>query len=150
MALGASAILAAVASHAQATGLFERVLTHEPKSAPGNGLTWVVWVERLQPTTSGLAATSARLMLSVRVFQNMLADPQDTIDARLLDAVDVLMAAYSGDFTLGGLVRSVDLLGADGDPLSAQAGHMELDGKLYRVMEITLPLHVDDLWSQAP
>jgi len=148
--LGASGILAAVKSHALATGLFENVLGHEPKSAPGNGLTAAVWVQNLRPAVaSGLDSTSARLQLSVRVYMNMLADPQDEIDTRILAAVDVLMAAYSADFTLGGLVRDVDLLGADGDPLSADAGYLEQDGRLYRVMVVTLPLVVNDLWTQA-
>lgn len=148
MSLGTKAILAAVISHAKASGKVERVLTHEPKSAPGNGITVAVWVQNLRPVTSSLTSTTARLELSVRIYTNMLADPQDAIDTRLLDAVDALMAAYSGDFQLGGLVKDVDLLGADGDPLSADAGYLEQDGKLYRVMVITLPLIVSDLWGQ--
>jgi hypothetical protein len=150
VSLGTKAILAAVISHAKATGKVERVLTHEPKSAPGNGITVAVWVQNLRPTTSGLDSTTVRLELSVRVYMNMLADPQDAIDTKLLDATDTLMAAYSGDFTLGGLVKNVDLLGVDGDPLGCNAGYLEQDGKMYRVMGITLPLIVNDLWSQVP
>jgi hypothetical protein len=151
VSLGTKAILAAVISHAKASGKFERTLTHEPKSAPGNGLTLAAWVQNLRPiTSSGLASTSARLELSVRVYTNMLREPQDAIDTALLDTVDALMAAYSGDFELGGLIRNVDLLGEHGDPLSADAGYLEQDNKLYRVMVITLPLIVNDLWSQAP
>lgn len=151
MSLGATGILAAVKSHISDTGLFERVLGHEPKSAPGNGLTAAAWVQNLRPiTSSGLASTSARLQLSIRVSTNMLREPQDSIDTDILGAVDVLMAAYSGDFDLGGFIKNVDLLGAEGDPLSADAGYLEQDGKLYRVMVITLPLVVNDLWTQAP
>lgn len=151
MSLATASILAAVISHAKRSGKFERALTHEPKSAPGNGLSVAVWVQSLRPTTtSSLIATSARLELSVRVYTNMLADPQDDIDTRLLDAVDMLMAAYSGDFDLGGLIKHVDLLGEHGEPLSADAGYLEQDSKLYRVMVITLPLVVNDLWAQAP
>lgn len=151
MSLDAKAIFAAVQTHALTSGQFDRVNRHEPKSAPGNGVSAAIWVQNLRPvTSSGLATTSARLQLSIRVYMNMLADPQDTIDERIIGAVDVLMAAYSGHFTLGGLVREVDLLGADGDPLSADAGYLEQDGKLYRVMVISLPLIVDDLWAQQP
>jgi len=152
VSLDTKAILAAVISHAKASGRFERTLTHEPKSAPGNGLSIAVWVQNLRPVAgaSGLASTTVRLELSVRAYTNMLADPQDDIDTRLLDAVDALMAAYSGDFDLGGLIRNVDLLGEHGDPLSADAGYLEQDKKLYRVMVITLPLIINDLWGQAP
>jgi hypothetical protein len=151
VSLGAKAILDAVRTQILSTGRFERALTHEPKSAPGNGVTAAVWVDSIRPAAgSGLATTSARLVLKIRVYTNMLREPQDQIDIDILTAVDVLMAAYSGDFTLGGLVREVDLLGADGDPLSADAGYLEQDSKLYRVMVITLPLVVNDLWAQAP
>lgn len=152
MALGTSAILAAAVSHAKASGRFERVITHEPKSAPGNGLTCAVWVQSLRPVpgASGLASTTARLELSVRVYTGMLAEAQDETDTQVLGAVDVLMAAYSGDFELGGLVREVDLLGAHGDPLSADAGYLEQDNRIYRVIVITLPLVISDLWSQSP
>ena len=150
MSLSTSAILAAVISHAKATGKAERVLTHEPKSAPGNGITIAIWAQNLRPITSGLTSTCVRLEFSVRVYTNMLAKPEDAIDTNLLGAVDQLMAAYSGDFTLGGLIRQVDLLGEHGEPLSADAGYLEQDNRLYRVMVITLPLVIDDLWSQAP
>jgi hypothetical protein len=153
MALGAAAILAAVRSHAQSLGLFEQVLGHEPKSAPaGGGLVAAIWVQDLRPIAagSGLASTSARLEVSVRVYANLLQEPLDALDANILAAVDALMAAYSGDFELGGLVRNVDLLGAHGDPLSAAAGYLPQDSKWYRVMVITLPLLINDLWSQSP
>jgi hypothetical protein len=150
VSLSAAAILAAVVSHAQASGKAERVLAHEPKSAPGNGITVAIWVQNLRPaSTSGLDATTVRLELSARAYLSMLADPQDLIDVQLLGVVDAFMEALSGDFTLGGLVRQVDLLGEHGDPLSMDAGYLEQDGKLFRHMTITLPLIVD-LWSQAP
>ncbi|MCI0687227.1 MAG: hypothetical protein L0Y54_08330 [Sporichthyaceae bacterium] len=151
MALGMSGIHAAVASHAAALGVFERVLKHEPKSAPGNGLTAAFWADSIRPVParSGLASTAVRLELTGRIYLNMLADPQDDIDTRLLVAADALMAAYSGDFELGGQVANVDLLGAHGDPLSADAGYLEQDGKFFRIMTIILPLVINDLWGQA-
>jgi len=150
--LDAQGILDAVQSHALASGLFETVNGHEPKSAPGNGLTAAVWVETISPVRgrSGLAATSGRLELTLRVYQNFISEPQDAIDPAVLGAVDVLIAAYSGDFELGGLVSNVDLLGANGAPLSAKAGYINQDSTLYRVMDITLPLIVNDIWSQSP
>lgn len=152
MPLNTGAIINAVQSHAMASGLFERVNGHEPKNAPGNGITAAVWADAILPVPagSGLAKTTARLVLNVRVYTNMLAEPQDAIDPAVCDAVDALMAAYSGDFELGGLVRNVDLLGQSGPPLSAQAGYIPQDGKLYRAMTITLPVIVSDVWEQVP
>lgn len=151
MSLNSKAIIAAAESHALKLGVFDRVNKHEPKSAPGNGVSLAIWAQNLRPIPlrSGLAATAARLELSERVYINMLKDPQDDIDPAILDATDLLVNAYTGDFELGGLISNVDLLGAHGDPLQADAGYLEQDGKLYRVMVITLPLIINDLWTQV-
>lgn len=140
-----------VLSHAMKLGVFERVNGHEPKNAPGGGLSCSVWVDSVDPlpAASGLNATSGRLAFHVRVMSSMLAEPQDGIDPEILSAVCTLMAEYSGNFTLGGTVREIDLLGAHGIPLSAQAGYLEQDRKFFRVMVITLPVIINDLWTQV-
>lgn len=150
MSLGVTGILDAVVSHALATGLFDAVNAYEPKAAPGSGLTAAIWIQSLDPVRgSGLASTTVRIGLTVRLYTNMLSDPQDAIDPYVTGATDVLMAAYSNDFDLGGTVRNVDLLGQAGEPLHAQAGYLEQDRTMYRVMDITLPLIVNDVWGQA-
>lgn len=149
--LDALPIIDAAVSHALSAGLFEKVNGHEPKSSPATGgLTAGVWVERIDPIArhSGLAATSVRLELSVRLYTSMLSEPQDSIDPNLTAAACILMNLYSGDFTLGGLVSFVDLLGVHGTKLSARAGYLTLDKAHYRVMTITLPAIVSDVWTQ--
>lgn len=150
--MNVDAILDEVVSHAMALGLFERVNTHEPKNAPGHGLSAAIWVDSIGPVPlgSGLSSTTGRVAFQVRLFSNMLQEPQDAIDPEMVKAVDALLGAYSGDFDLGGSVRNVDLLGQAGAPMSAQAGYINQDGKLYRVMTIVLPVIVSDLWEQAP
>lgn len=152
MTLEIDAITDAVVSHAMASGHFDRVNAHEPKNAPGNGLTASVWAERVEPIArrSGLAVTSCRVEFTVRLTTSMLAEPQDGIDPNVLRAVDALFAAYTADFTLDGLVTNVDLLGAHGAPLGGRAGYLQHDGKVYRAFSITLPVIIDDLWEQAP
>lgn len=151
MSLDVRTILDAVESHALQSGYFQAVNGHEPKVAPQNGLTCAVWVEQIGPArgTSGLSSTSTRLGLFVRLYSPMLSEPEDAIDPDMMTALDALMGAYSGDFTLGDLIRMVDLLGAYGDPLGARAGYLTTSGAEYRVMTITLPLIVNDLWEQA-
>jgi len=34
-------------------------------------------------------------------------------------------------------------------PLSALAGYLNQDGKLYRVMTVTLPIIINDIWAQV-
>ena len=151
MALDIITILDAIQSHALATGYFDEVNGSEPKSPPpGNGITAAVWVQEIGPATggSGLDSTSARLAFFVRLYTGMVQEPADMIDPNLMAALDALCAAYSGDFTLDGLVRQVDLLGQFGEPMSSKAGYVIESGTENRVMTITLPVIVNDLWDQ--
>ena len=143
------ALYDAVVSHALTLGQFEQVNTHEPKNAPGYGLQAAVWVQEISPAPSGLASTSARVEFSVRIYSDMLQEPQDLIDPQIFIAVDALLSAYSGDFSLGGTVRSVDLAGMSGNPLRAVAGYLSVDNKMFRIMTVTLPVLINDAWTQA-
>lgn len=150
MALDVDGTVDAVISHAMASGYFDQVNGHEPKNAPGNGLTAAVWFDTMRAVlSSGLASVSVLLVLNVRLYTSMLQEPQSAIDPALLRASGALFAAYAGDFTLGGLVREVDLFGAEGTPLLAKAGYLNQDNKLYRVVTITLPVVVNDAWDEV-
>lgn len=151
MALDILGLLNAVESHASASGWFEQVNGHEPLSPPATGgLTCAVWVDALAPSrTSGLATSTARLTFNVRLYTSMTSLPLDAIDPNLLQATDALMRAYIGGFTLGGLVRHVDVFGAYGPALDARAGYIEHTGMTLRVMTITLPVIVSDLWDEV-
>jgi hypothetical protein len=151
MALNITNILDAVVSHALATGHFYTVNQHESKKSPSSGLSASVWVERITPIkTSGLANTSIRLELTVRIYSSTTGTPYDDIDPDLTRAMDDLLGAYVSDFELGGNVRHVDVFGAYGHPLDSRAGYLNLDGREFRVFSITLPLVCDDLWTQSP
>ena len=147
-----SAILAEVETHALTSGLFERVNTHECASPPGRGLTCEIWTGgwSLVPATSGLAVVSMRLELVVRLLCFADREPRDTIDTDLDVASHLLGEAYAGDFTLGGEVSEVDLLGAHGPGLACVAGYVLVDSTRYRTRTITLPLIIDDVWTEAP
>lgn len=150
MGVDSTAIIEAVASHALATGYFDAVNQHEPKSAPGYGLAAAVWVQSLGPVpfNSGLHISSARLILNVRIYSNMIQEPQDMIDPKMMEAVDALMAAYSADFTLDGMDLHIDLLGRSGDRLGGQAGYVMIDRAHLRIFTLNVPIIVNDAYAQ--
>lgn len=151
MSLQIDSILDQLVSHALTLGIFEKVNTSEPKSAPSNGLTGAIWVQAIDPVPvgSGLASTTKRLEFSFRLFTSMMQEPQDAIDPNMIKAVDLLMDQYESHFTLSGNAKMIDLLGQAGTPLRAQAGYINQDGKMMRVMTITVPLVVNDVTTQA-
>jgi hypothetical protein len=152
MAINSQDLVDRVASHAKASGLFDRVNKHEPKNKPGRGLTCAIWVDRIEAARgrAGLSSTTARVVLNCRIYTNMLQNPQDAIDPNVMRATDVMFEAFSGDFSLGSEDRWIDLLGAtQGHPLFSQSGYINIDTMTYRVMTITVPIIVEDAWTQA-
>ena len=146
------ALLDNLASAAETLGVFDGgVIRHEPKNAPAVLPACAVWWESIRPArSSGLASVSAVVILRGRVYQaRMLAEPQDSIDPGLLGSTAKLLSAWSGQFTLGGTVRAVDLLGAEGQALEAVSGFIMHDSVLLRVAEITIPVIINDAWDEV-
>jgi len=139
-------LIAAITSPAQALGVFDSVNGHEPVSVPNSGLTCAVWAQEIAPNpqASGLASTSVDVEFNVRLYTVLNSLAPDAIDPAMLNAASALLAAYNGDFTLDGLVRDVDVLTA-----KAVAGYMVQDGQTLRIITISLPITISDLWEQS-
>ena len=145
-------LVSELSSIAQQTGAFRAVNFHEPKSPPGSGLRLAIWAQSIEPipAASGLASTSGYVVANARIYGNMLQKPEDEIDTRVMTAATGLLGAYSADFTLGGTVRNIDLLGEYGQKLMAQAGYVTIGGAMYRQMTLIVPCVVNDMWTQEP
>ena len=148
-------ISTALVDHASTLGVFDRVAGHEPDNPPGRGLTCGLLVDDFRPIPrrSGLNITSARLVFLARIYRP-LGDPADAdrIDPEVLDATSALVASLIGDLdlTVTDLEVEVDVFGAHGIPVAAKPGWLTPpDGPTYRVIDVTIPLVVSDLWPQA-
>lgn len=145
----------AIHSTVQAIGVFDAVLAHEPKSAPAtDGLTVGMWAADLRPIqSSGLDAASARMEITVRIYANMLTEPQDLIDIQVLGATNAILGALSRDYTLttadptlAGIVRQIDLYGEHGDNMRTIMGYVDIGQAKYRIAEIFVPVIINDLY----
>jgi hypothetical protein len=141
-----NALFAGLVSHALKLGIFARVNQHDPENVPGPKLSCSITLATIEadPAASGLAAVSGKITFMVRIWSPMVAKPLDTIDPAVLSALSTLLGEYSGNFTLAGTVRDIDLMA-----LRAQTGYLDQDGKQFRVAEITLPIVVNDLWGEV-
>lgn len=142
-----NALFAALESHALSLGIFRRVDTHEPENAPGEGLSCSILLGPIagDGAVSGQGSVSGTITFLIMVWSSMMQKPLDGIDPAVLTAVSTLLNAYSGDFTLGGSVRNIDLLHMHADPV-----YLEQEGKQFRVEQITLPIYINDLWVMSP
>lgn len=152
-------ILSAVESHVAASGHVEQVMrfdprnpdTYEPINPAQLGVNAAIWVQAVGvvPAASGLDVVTGKVDVTVQLYTRKDTPPLELVDPRMVEAVDALFAAYCGDFTLGGLVSWVDLLGAHGQALEARAGFLTEDETLYRIYRIELPLVLADVWAEV-
>lgn len=136
----------------QASGFFDTVNGHEPKNAPGVGLSAGLWLDSVgpNPERSGGATVSLVCGFNLRLYTSMFAEPADAIDPNLMIAGCAMMAAYAGGFDIPGADAFIDLLGMAGAGLHGQAGYIDLSGRLHRVFTLEIPVIVDDAFAEVP
>jgi hypothetical protein len=149
--IGMAGLVNAMVSHALKLGVFETVNGFEPTTGKFPNVHCSIWIDEIAPARSGLAVTSAIVTFNVRAYKQMPASQNresGRIDVDVVNAIDRLMEEYTGEFTLDGLLRNVDLLGEYGQGLFAKAGYVEINGTMNRVVTINAPLVVNDVWTQ--
>ena len=141
----AQALFDALKSACEGTALFQAVDTHEPISPPGVRLYCSIVLDGLKPvSTSGMAQTSGQVTFLMTIWSKAQQRPLDKIDPELLAATATVMGVLSGEFTLGGTVRNIDLFSMSAEPLWA-----DFDGEQFRIMRTTIPVVINDMFSQS-
>lgn len=142
----AVALFDAMTSAAQATGQFARVNSHDPEVTPGRDISCTITLADISadPNRSSLNEVTGVITFTARLWNNAMQKPLDAIDPAMLTATSSLLGAYAGGFTLGGTVRNVDLM-----KLRAVTGYVNHEEKEMRVVEITVPVVVNDLWAEV-
>jgi hypothetical protein len=138
-----------VITQGKASGLFDRVNQHEPKSPPGTGLTFACWTQSILPIPlrSGLNVTSARLHIQGRIYMPFISDMPDLIDPQATKAASYILAQFTANFQVATSMW-VDLQGAHGITLGARAGYLSLSGKMFRILDLDFPFIAEDVYAQ--
>lgn len=150
MALDTAGILNKMVTHIKTTGRIKNVVKHDPLSNVPFGTVSVI-IRRIFPTpeTSSLRKTGVAIVFSIAIYANDMAEPRDGAETELLNIFDSIMALFNRDFKLGGAIHSIDFFGRSGVSVDANMGRIEIDKKLYRVLDITLPVLIFDTWTQG-
>lgn len=139
----------ALTTFAATSGQFDSVTGHEPNSSPSQtGVSCSVWFSALTNALSGLSGLSIRVEFQVRIYASVLKSDGDSIDPRVMDAADAFMTSLVGSFTLAGKARYVDLLGSEGEGLRAIAGYIEQNDAKFRVIDIMVPIIINDAYTE--
>lgn len=152
MVANADGALNRLRDHARAlkTATFEVARVGEFKSAPPPGLCFAVWAQKLgaAPAGSGLAATTALMRCTARIYLPLSYRPEEDIETKVVGAADGYLDRLNGDLSLGGSARNIDVLGEMSGPLEWDLGHANIDNKLFRIADLPIGVIFNDAWEQ--
>jgi hypothetical protein len=120
----------------------------EYKSAPdipAAQLTAAVWMS--STNVVGLALDGGTIEVHVvmaRLYGQAFGDEPEDVEITTGQAVQKIVSDLVGDADLGSEIRNVDVGGIHGTSVGAAWGHAEIDGAMYRIVDLTIPLIVDD------
>lgn len=145
----AVAIQKALATHIKALGGIARVEEFDPTDAPGKGLTACLVAMTGDPgPATGLASSSLRVVWTVR-FLMPPSKPLGSVDPELMGKAGDLITRLAGDFTLGELVRVIDLRGIHGARVEWRFGWVEIGGTVFRLLDVAVPLIINDVFPEV-
>ena len=134
-----------IQSYLAASGEFVTVELGEPEAvARGDGLTAAIWVSGTRIALTTLTKVTKVYDANIRVYRDMLGEPTEGIEIGLAKVVQDIASDLLGDYDLGATVRDIDACGQYGTPLRAEWGHDVVAGVVFRVVDMTIPIVVND------
>ena len=143
--------LKAVETYLRKDGACGAVTIGEPKSPPGGGK-YQAAVYMRSTAVYGVTANGGTLevhVVNVRLYKDMLAEPRENIETDLATALARIASDLIGEYDLGATVRNIDVAGAQGTPMSSEWGYTSISEKMFRVIDLRVPLLVDDSATAA-
>ena len=119
----------------------------EPKGPrDGPGLSAAIWMQSAAIVETTLTHPIESHVVTVRLYQDMLAEPTADIELELSQALGQLIDDLLADVDFGGEIRNIDA-GGQYNAMAAAWGYVDLGGTMYRIVDINIPLTVDDTTS---
>lgn len=143
MAFDITNTLRKVESFLAGSGYFSNTGIGEPSSPPDQ-LSAHIWMTSVDTPEIPLDGGDIQHhVVMVRIYKPAFEDPTEDIELELSNTLSQLLSDILGDADLGATVRHVDAGGIYGTTLAAQWGHLDQNGRIYRVVDVSLPLVVD-------
>lgn len=135
-----------VQSKAAESGYFHTVELGEPKSSlQGHGMEAYIWMDSVAVAGTTLNYAIEIHTVTLRLYMPMLTGDTLEDEVEMDAAVNQVKRNLAADFDLGGTVRNVDFAGQHSGGLESVTGFVDLSGTQYRIVDITLPVIVDDI-----
>ena len=151
MPFNIKATLEAVQNHLLKGAYLKKVQIGEPKAPPSEPLAAALFMNRVGIVLIFAGGdTRESHVVTLRVYRDMLAEPQESIELDLALAVSDLSSDLLGEFDLGATIMSIDAAGAHGTPYGAEWGYVDVGGRMYRIVDVTIPLIVDGSATMVP
>ena len=123
--------------------LFAHVRIGEPKSAPSERFTAAIFMQSVSVPEVPLAETTEVHTVTIRIYDNMTREPQEDVEFEMAKVTSRVMRDLAGEFDLGGIIRNIDVAGQYGVSLGARWAFLDIDGTIFRICDITVPMIVD-------
>ena len=136
--------LQAISSYIQASGYVQKSTIGEPESPPTERLAASVYMGNTAIVSLTLNTTIEVHTVIVRFYMDMLREPTEQIEFKLAEVVSGIFNDLLGEYDLGATIRNIDAAGSHGTSLGAVWGYTDVGGKMFRVVDLSIPLLVDD------
>ena len=154
MAFNIKATLDAISSHIARTGYVNDVRIGEPVSPPDaiEKMHAAIYMAGAGVVSLTLSTTIEVHSVVVRLYRRAAfgqGDDAGQVEAEMALAVSQVTSNLVGEFDLGSTMRNIDIAGQYGQSLSATWGYITIGNTVFRTVDLTVPLVVDESATQA-
>ena len=154
MAFNIKATLDAISSHIARTGYVNDVRIGEPVSPPDaiEKMHAAIYMASAGVVSLTLSTTIEVHSVVVRLYRRAAfgqGDDAGQVEAEMALAVSQVTSNLVGEFDLGATMRNIDIAGQYGQSLSATWGYITIGNTVFRTVDLTVRLVVDESATQS-